>query len=198
MPISKENAADLSERIGWFMGADEVAAARLLRDQLGVDVLRTYQFWEAVIARLTTGEITAHGCPWDVELDYFGESIRIEVKFSQEFECKFDSGVRHVMKFASPKGGGAEKSGHVTVLVAIDRLDDVHAWVIPSALLSKSTSITLTSPRCRGAKSRSIVDFWRCPITQLLPEVLRAWRTHHQINARATRDRKAGQERMDV
>lgn len=206
MPIRKETVTDLSEHISEFVGAEEIAAIHLLRDQANVDILRTYQFWEAAIARLTTGTLTPHGCPWDVELDYFGAPVRIEVKFSQEFECRFRSGVRRVMKFALPKGGGAEKASHITVLVGIDNLDNAHAWVIPSAAISKSKSITLTLPGARrGLPSRSVVDFWRCPITQTLPEVLRVWRchlrydqAHHQANARRTRERKSPQARLDV
>ncbi|MYT26092.1 hypothetical protein GTW69_38480 [Streptomyces sp. SID7760] len=169
----------LSEPLAAFLTPEEIAAVRLMRDQFGVDVTRTFQFWEAAVARITTGAVTSQGCPWDIELDYFGTRLRIEVKFSQEFECRFQAGTRHVLKFASPKGDGAEKASHVTVLLGIDQLDDVHAWAVPSASLPQSASITLTSPRVRrGGTSRSLVDVWRCPPTQLLPEVLRAWRCH--------------------
>jgi hypothetical protein len=169
----------LSESLAAFLGQNELGAARLIRDEFHVDVTRTYQFWEAAVARITTGGQTPHGCPWDVELDYFGKAIRIEVKFSQEFECTFRAGTRQVFKFAAPKGTGEEKPSHVTVLLGIDGQDDVHTWVIPSASLAQSASITLTSPRARrGGTSRSPVDAWRCPPTQLLPEVLRAWRCH--------------------
>lgn len=185
----------LSEPLAAFLTPEEIAAARLMRDQFRVDVTRTFQFWEAAVARITTGALTSQGCPWDIELDYFGAPLRIEVKFSQEFECRFRAGSRHVLKFASPKGDGAEKASHVTVLLGIDELDDVHAWAIPSASLPQSASITLTSPRVRkGGTSRSPVDVWRCPPTQLLPEVLRAWRCHlhydrdhHRETAAATR-----------
>jgi hypothetical protein len=185
----------LSEPLAAFLTAEEISAAQLMRDQFAVDVTRTYQFWEAAVARITTGALTPQGCPWDVELDYFGSPVHIEVKFSQEFESRFQAGTRHVMKFASPKGDGAEKASHVTVLLGIDELDDVHAWAVPSASLAQSASITLTSPRVRrGGTSRSPVDVWRCPPTQLLPEVLRAWRCHlhydrdhHRETAAATR-----------
>lgn len=110
---------------------------------------RTYQFLEAAVARITTGGQTSHGCPWDVELDHFGEAIQIEVKFSQEFECSFREGTRQVFKFAAPKGTGEEKPSHVTVLLGIDGQDDVHSWATPSASLAHSTSITHTFPRAR-------------------------------------------------
>lgn len=169
----------LAEPLTAFLSSEELTAVRLIRDQFQVDVTRTYQFWEAAVARITTGIQTTHGCPWDVELDHLGTPIRIEVKFSQEFPCRFRTGTRQVFKFAAPKGEGREKPSDVTVLLGIDAEDNVHAWAVPSGTLPQSTSITLTSPRTRlGGTSRSPVDVWRCPPTQLLPEILRAWRRH--------------------
>lgn len=184
-----------AESLDAFLDETELAAISLMREQFQVDVARTYQFWESAVSRIITGQMTPHGCPWDVELDYFGSPICIEVKFSQEFDCRFRAGVRPVFKFAAPRGEGREKASAVTVLVGIDSRDDVHTWVIPSAALPRVASITLTSPRARlGGSSRSAVDAWRCPPTQLLPEVLYAWRCHlhydrdhHRETALATR-----------
>lgn len=169
----------LSESLAEFLSPDELDAAHLMRERFHVDVTRTYQFWEAAVVRITDGVPTSHKCPWDVEIDPEGIAIRVEVKFSQEFRCRFQTGVREVMKFADPKGSATEKASHVTILVGIDAVDAVHTWAIPSALLPQSRSITLTSPRVRlDGHARSRVDSWRCPPTQLLPETLRAWRCH--------------------
>lgn len=197
MPIrpSERCMPILAEPLDAFLAPEELESIRLMRDEFHVDVTRTYQFWEATVARITTGALTRHKCQWDIELDHLGALICIEVKFSQEFECRFRTGVRRVFKFALPKGGGQEKPGDVTVLIGIDDRNHVHAWAVPSALLPQSASITLTSPNARlGRSSRSQVDHWRCPPTQLLPEVLRAWRchlaydaSHHRATAARTR-----------
>lgn len=171
----------LAEPLTAFLDAEEVQAARLICDRFGLDVTRTYQFHESAVARVTTGTLTSHTCPWDIDLDYIGEVIRVEVKFSQEFPCQFRAGTRPVFKWAAPKGERTEKASHVTVLLGIDPADQVHAWAVPSGRLRRSTSITVTSPRVRVGESRSVIDVWRCPPTQLLPEILRAYRFHQTI-----------------
>lgn len=169
----------LAESITSFVSASEMAAAETMRTGFGVDVTRTYQFWEAAVARLTGGSLTRASCPWDVELPYIGRPIRIEVKYAQESWCQFRTGRRAIFKFAAPKGMGAEKSADVIALIGLDELQDVHAWVLPARRVRKCASITLTSPRFRigASRSRGVGDYY-CPPTQVLPEVLRAYREH--------------------
>ncbi len=169
----------MHEPLSSFLDPEELAAIELMRSRFGVDVRRTYQFWEHAVSRIVAGTVTAAGCPWDVELPWGPHVIRIEVKFSQEFTCRFRVGPRQVFKFAQPKGEGAEKGAHVIVLVGIDTENDAHSWVIPARAVRKSRSITLTSPRFRTGESRSRgIDGYRCPPTQMLPETLRASREH--------------------
>jgi hypothetical protein len=68
----------LSAPLTAFVDPAELFAARLMRERFHVDFVRTYQFWEAAVARIVTGSLTPHECPWDVELDYFGAPVRIE------------------------------------------------------------------------------------------------------------------------
>ena len=169
----------LGEPLLAFLDHDELAAIALLRDRFGIDPTRTYQFWEAAVARITSGTVTVAGCPWDVELPYGDETILIEVKFSQEFACRFRTGVRRVLKFAAPAGTSKTRAKpvHVTVLIGIDDTETIHTWAIPSGLLPRATSITLTTPRDRIGRQhgRSGLDRWYCPPTQLLPAVLDAF-----------------------
>jgi hypothetical protein len=180
MPIRPENPAPLSEPLGDFLDLNEQAALSLMADSFGVDVARSYQFWEAMVARITSGTLTEHKCPWDVELPYLDEPIRIEVKYAQETMCRFQTGTRAIFKFAAPKGMTTEKPVDVVVLVGIDGLDHVSTWVVPGAAIRQCASITMTSPRFRrGGASRSRgVDGFLCPPSQVLPEVLRSYRVH--------------------
>lgn len=163
-----------------FLTSSEIDAIDLIREQFSVDVTRTYQFWEAAIARITTGSLTDHKCPWDIELPFVDGDIRIEVKFSQEFNCEFSEGARPIFKFAVPKGSHTEKPAHVVILIGIDAYGGIYCWVVPAGEIGKCASITLTSPRVRQARnrSRSFVNQYMCPLTQILPEVLRAYRCH--------------------
>ncbi|MFE2407041.1 hypothetical protein ACFXDE_01720 [Kitasatospora sp. NPDC059408] len=181
----------LSEPISTLLGPEELAATNLMRQQFRVDVTRTYQFWEAAVARLTGGALTEHGCPWDVELPYLDRPVRIEVKYAQESWCTFRSGRRAIFKFAAPKGLGAEKAADVITLIGIDAEQRVHTWVVPARSVRKCASITLTSPRFRTGSSRARgIDEFRCPPTQTLPEVLRAYRDHvgHKCHLHYDRD----------
>jgi hypothetical protein len=162
----------LGEPLATFTTAEELEALAVLR-AAGVDAVRTYQWWEAMTARLTLGTLTPHRCPWDVDVD----GVRVEVKFSAEFVCDFATGPRPVFEFAAPHGERGTKTADVLALLGIDANDVAHAWVVPAALVRPARSITLTSPRARaGGSPRSSVTGWECPPTQLLPEVLRASR----------------------
>lgn len=214
MPIRPESAGrypkgvdhSLAEPLSDLLTVDELAAIGLLQNQMGIDVTRTFQFWEALVATITSGTLTDHKCPWDVELWQGPCHIRIEVKFAQEILCRFADGPRQVFKFADPKGRGTEKTAHVVVLLGIDAANEVHCWVIPGRTVRYCKSITLTSPRVRLRASRSrSVDGHRCPVRQLLPEVLRAYRAHigdadeHKAQASRTRAAKAtvGMDALD-
>lgn len=184
----------MPEALALFLSADELAARNLIRDRFGVDVARTYQFWESAVARIVAGDTTTASCPWDVEVDYFGQQIRIEVKFSQEFTCNFGRGARQVYKFAEPKGGGKAKEVDAIVFVGIDANDGLDAWVAPASSIGHVRSITVTVPRCRTGTDRSVLGGVAIPLDQLLPEVLRAYRCHlhydrdhHRETAAATR-----------
>lgn len=171
----------MSEDLAMFLSADELAARDLIRDRFGVDVARTYQFWESAVARIVAGHTTAASCPWDVEINYFSELIRIEVKFSQEFTCKFEQGPRQVYKFAEPKGGGKAKDVDVIVFVGIDANDGVDVWVAPAYSIGHVRSITVTVPRCRVGADRSVLGAVAVPPEQLLPELVRARRRHLEL-----------------
>lgn len=212
MPIRPENQWPdyLSEPIAEFLNAEELAAVSLMAQSFGVDVTRSFQFWEALVARLTSGILTSHKCAWDVELPYLDASIRIEVKYAQETWCHFSSGNRPIFKFAAPKGLMTEKDVDVVVLIGIDALEHVSSWVVPGAAIQQCASITMTSPRfLQGAGSRSRgIDAFHCPPTQILPEVLRSYRAHlhydrdhHRETAAATRRKAieaAGQLALDT
>lgn len=196
------------EPLAHLLTDEEREAILLMRMSFGVDVTRTYQFWEAMVARIVDGSMTAHRCGWDVEASYGLHVIRIEVKFSREFECRFNGAMRSVFKFANPRGTGVPKSAEVTVFLGLDAQDNVYSWVVPSRRLRVSTSITLTSPRVRQYKyeGRHGMDDYMCPPSQILPSVCNAWRDHlrldaalHAQHARATRVRRredAGQMRL--
>lgn len=168
----------LHEPLSAIVPADEYAAVILLRGRLGLDVARTHQFWEAIVATNVAGRQTARSCPWDVELDHYDGAIRIEVKFSQEFECTFREGTRPVFKWALPRGGGAPKPSHVTVFIGIDERDSVHCWVVPTAAVPQVASVTVTSPRARTGSTRSGLESWQTPPGGVLPAVLDSWRCH--------------------
>lgn len=190
MPIRPENRDPdrLSEPLTDFLNAEEQHAASVMAMSFGVDVTRTYQFWESMVGRITSGTLTDHKCAWDIELPYIDDPIRIEVKYAQESWCRFNQGARPIFKFAAPKGLMTEKAADVIVLIGIDALEHVHTWAVPAREVRKCVSITLTSPRYRlGGESRSRgVDSFHCPPSQLLPEVLRSYR-HHRETAAATR-----------
>lgn len=192
----------LSEPIATLLGADEVHALRVMRQSFGVDVMKTFQFWEAMVARIVAGRLTAHKCGWDVEIDCEeAEAVRVEVKHSAEFMCRFRSGTRPVFKFANPKGLRSPKAAHAIVLLGIDSNSDLHAWVLPPHAIGLVASITLTSPsHLTGTATRTFpMDEFRCPPTQILPEVLRVSRDvtvydrqHHNETAYHTRRARAG------
>lgn len=183
MPIRPENrhrSARLSEPLADFMSPEELAALMLMSSSFGVEVARSYQFHESLVGRITSGTLTNHKCPWDIELPYGDQPIRIEVKYAQESWCNFANGRRAIFKFAAPKGLTTPKDADVIVLVGLDSLDHLSTWAIPAAVVQQCTSITLTSPRFRkgGASKSRGVDAYRCPPSQLLPEVLRSYREH--------------------
>lgn len=169
-----------AEPLSSFLQAQELEAIRLLQRELDMDATKTFQFWESVVSRIVDGTTTDHRCRWDVELIQGDALIRIEVKFSQEFACRFNNGTRHVFKWAVPKGGRpTEKPSHVTTMIGVDNVDLIHMWVVPSAYIPQCKSITVTSPRDRtGGISKNNMDDWYCPPSQLLPEVLRSYRLH--------------------
>ena len=194
MPIRPENRHRslhnyLSEPLADFLTSEEQAAAALLTESFGANITRTYQFWEAMVGRITGGTLTAFKCPWDIELPYGERPIRIEVKYAQESWCRFRAGTRAIFKFSAPKGETTEKAVDVVVLIGIDALEHVHTWVAPASAVRKCRSITLTSPRYRlgGTSQARGIDEYRCPPTQTLPEVLRAYRDHHRETAARTR-----------
>jgi hypothetical protein len=113
-----------------------------------------------------------------VELDHYDGTIRIEVKFSQEFDCAFNEGTRPVFKWALPRGGGKPKPSHVTVFLGIDALDQVHCWAAPTGAVPQVASVTVTSPRARVGSTRTGLESWQCPPTDILPAVLDSWRCH--------------------
>lgn len=189
MPIRPENRARypadwtgmvaLHEPLSVFLDADELRAVQVMRG-FGADPTRSFQFWESLVARILSGTTTPAGEPWDVALQLpDGGRVRVEVKFSTEFACRFSTGVRRVFKFATPQGVGVHaKPVDALILIGADDADDVHTWVVPAHALARPTSITLTNPKARsGAASRSFpLDEYRCPPSQVLPEVLRATR----------------------
>lgn len=159
--------ADVAE----FLDPEEVAAIRTLRFDLGLDVLRTYQFHETLIARLLGGSLTAYRCPWDIEV----EGIRVEVKSASEFRSLTDRQCR--FKFGLPSGRGpAPKAAHVTVFSGIDLDDGLWSWVIPARLLWKHPpAVTITSPRTRlggYSRNRSKIASRLVPYDQILPQVV--------------------------
>lgn len=174
----------MTETLDQFLDSEELDALDLVRNRFGFDAVRAYQFWESAVARIVAGRTTSAGCPWDVEIDYFdAPPIRIEVKFSQEFTCQFAQGARQVYKFADPKGGGAAKDVDVIVFVGVDAADGVDVWVAPAASIGQVRSITMTVPRCRVGFDRSKLAGREQPLSQLLPEVLRAYRRHAELVA---------------
>ncbi len=191
----------LSEPLTTFFSDEEINAMALLRRSMGVDITRTFQFWEALVARITSGSTTDHKCAWDVEI----ADVHVEVKSSTEFQCKFGTGSRPVFKFALPKGGAKEKSADVLVLIGMDGLGDINSWVIPANRVRHCKSITITSPRHRTGHGKGFDDYY-CPPSQMLPEILRSWRCHpryvikhHAETARATRrGRKAIGDLFDM
>jgi len=190
----------LHEPLTRFLSADELAAIEAVRRAFSVDIRRTYQFWEAVVARIVGGKLTAHKCGWDVEIEVEPAPLRIEVKYSAAFQCRFRSGTRQVFKFADPLGRGGQKAVDALVLIGADHESDLHAWVLPPQALNLARSITLTSPKeRRGTSTREYpLDDFACPPSQILPEVLRAARDrtvydreHHAQTAYATRRARA-------
>lgn len=162
-----------------FLDSNEIASVAVLKSSLGLDATRSFQFWEAVVARILGGSLTAHKTSWDVTLSYGSTAVFVEVKYAREIGCRFATGSRPVFKFALPKGGGRVKSAHVVTLVGIEPAGLVHTWAVPAGLLKQSKSITLTSPRFRIGRDRSRgVGGYYCPPDQLLPEVLRSYRCH--------------------
>lgn len=191
---------DLWEPLAGFLSADEARAIDTLRKTLGVDPTRSFQFFEALVARILDGRLTSHKCGWDVEIGEGDLVIRIEVKYAAESMCRFRNGPRPIFKFADPRGRGAPKDAHALVLLGIDSAGDLHAWVAPRAGVGQVPSITLTAPKHRtGTSTRAFpFDAFRCPPSQLLPEVLRAARDltvydakHHAETAAATRRARA-------
>lgn len=190
----------LGGELNEFLTPAELEARAVLMG-FGVDIARTYQFWEHAVARFTTGTTTSHKCPWDVELPFADETVLIEVKFSGEMLVQFSQGERLVFKFGTPTGTGAQpKQSHVTVLIGIDAADRVHTWIVPSAYLAHApVSITLTSPRARlGGPPRSSVDHFRSPLDQVLPEVLRAYSCHLRYDADHHRETRAATRRAEL
>lgn len=163
--------------VSFFLGADELEAIAVLQRSLRVDVLRSYQFWESAVARITDGVLTGQSCPWDIELPYGDDMIRIEVKYSREFISKFVAGDRPVFKWAHPKGEGTVKAADVLVLIGVDRDDAVTTWVVPAHALRKCKSLTVLVPRARIGAARSVLDGYQMPLDQMLPEILRAYVT---------------------
>lgn len=187
------------EQINELLTIEEVQAISVVRESFGLDICKSFRFWERMIARIVDGHETSHKCSWDVEIHYGETVIKIEVKSSSEFICKFDTGSRPVFKFALPKGDKKQKEAEVIVLIGMDADDDVYAWVAAASEIRQSKSITLTSPSHRAiyAKRHYSLDQYSCPPSQLLPEILNAWRRHynydhpmHMFNSARTRRSK--------
>lgn len=191
-PIKAENrdrkrCSDFTEPLFELLGPDEAAALLTLRASLRFDATKSFLFWESIVARLTGGTLTSPGCAWDVELRWGAQTIRIEVKYSLETLCRFANGTRPIFKFSSPRGEGKRaKPIDVLVCIGLDTEERVHAWVSPARMIRASRSITLTSPRVRKTgHDRSALMAGRCPVIQVLPEVLRAYRANRAPQSRS-------------
>ncbi|MEE7460620.1 hypothetical protein MFUR16E_04390 [Methylobacterium fujisawaense] len=188
----------VAQRLDEVLSAAELAAITALSDL--VDPRRDPLFWERIVARVLGGETTPHQCGWDVEI----EGIRVEVKFATGFDCNFANGARRVFKFASLLGAGAfPKSCDVIVLIGYDD-PEVFCWVAPYSEM-RSRTVTLSHPGGRveplGSKAIARFDRYGSSLTQLLPDVCRAYRDlgaawdrpHRAVSASLTRRLRAGQ-----
>lgn len=190
------DAQSLSEVIS----TSELSAIEALKDLS--DPRRDSRFWEKIVARILGGVTTDHQCPWDVEVD----GIKVEVKFSTGFDVAFSKGRRRVFKFASLLGCGLDrKQCDVLVMIGFDN-PDVFCWVVPYADVN-SKVVTISHPATRavrlGAHNLARFDRFGSSLTQLLPDVCRAYRDgvahnawdqpHRAVNASLTRKLKAGQ-----
>lgn len=188
----------VAQALDEVLSQSELAAIAALSDL--VDPRRDPLFWERIVARVLGGETTPHQCGWDVEV----EGIRVEVKFATGFDCNFANGMRRVFKFAALLGTGAlRKSCDVIVLIGYDA-PEVFCWVAPYSEI-RSRTVTLSHPGARveplGSKIIARFDRFGSSLTQLLPDVCRAYRDlsasadrpHHAVNASITRRLRAGQ-----
>lgn len=192
--------AQAPELLSEVLSDDELIALYALS---GIcDARRFSDFWENVVARVLSGEVTPHQCPWDISLI----GVRIEVKFSTSFTCRFSSGSRKVFKFASLTGAGcAHKECDVLVLIGYDA-PHVYCWVIPYGNAIRKTA-TISVPSVRnsrlGSSPQALFDKYASCLTQLLPDVLEACphryehlrhdARQHADSARVTRRRKSPQ-----
>ena len=202
MPIKPETRprypGGLFEPLASFISSSEFDAINTVR-RMGCDPTRDFRFWEAMVSRIVGGTMTPSQCPWDVEIDLPWSLIplRVEVKSSSEFMCKFNNGTRPVFKFALPHGVGQQKKPcEGIVLIGLDAGLDMHTWVVPAGVIKAGCkSLTITSPKRRvQASGRGYdLDRFACPPSQLLPELLRTLhydRHHHAANSYATRKAK--------
>lgn len=190
----------VAEPLDEVLSLPEMAAVQALAHI--ADPRRDPRFWEGVVARVLGGATTDHRCGWDVDAG----GIRVEVKFATAFDCSFANGTRRVFKFASLLGCGIDrKPCDVVVLIGSDD-PEVFCWVAPYGEI-RSRTVTLSHPGGRveplGSKRIARFDRFGSCLTQLLPDVCRAYREslawdrpHRAVNAGITRKLRAGQPDM--
>lgn len=192
------------ETIEDFLSQDELNAIVALSDLC--DPRKDSHFWESIVARITSGNLTDHRCGWDVELG----DIRIEVKFATAFVCQFNNGARRVFKFASMTGAGdGRKPCDVMVMIGFDD-PFIYAWVVPYGEITSNVS-TISVPTQRyspmGRSKIATFDQHASCASQLLPHILMASAFSSRVcepvvtyreDARARQDKEFGQETLDV
>lgn len=186
------------EGLANFTSPDERRALAVVAESFGVVVTETYQFWERAVARILDGTTTDQACPWDVDLAYGEDTIRIEVKYARATAMLFGAGRRPVFRWIDNTclgTGGAD----VVVLIGWDD-PDLYTWVVPAAVLagSRAATVTVPSSRCTTDGDRGPLAGWQVPPDQLLPEVLRALRYDREHHARTRAASRAARLALEM
>jgi hypothetical protein len=143
-------------------------------EEIGFDFTLSPDFWENWVAQVTGGETTSRGSDCDV-ICYGWRTFRFEVKFSQAFLMKFDTGTRKVFRWRITKPQLArEIKPCAIVLIGVDN-ETVWTWASRVERLGNSITVTVPTER-RGGRRGSDFDALEVPPDNLLPALLRTWR----------------------
>ena len=166
---------DLGEPLSDFLSTQELAAIKLLSNNLGFDPTLSGQFYESIVSRIIGGSTTSHKAPHDVELDTGTEIITIEVKGSSAWRANLSwqgrDYSRDVFRFDIRRN--STKADFIVLMGLHENI--LYSWVIPQCAAGPGY-VTICAPWSRLTTGKNAHHAgYACPPSQIL-DAINCWK----------------------